>query len=147
MKTRSKFLLILLAIFLLSAGAMVFFLSDDMTRWAVRDSIVHAAKQITPGQVLAAMCMISAATSLLIPFSTWLFDQLPHFKLRRIADQRKQDAEEILRWKARYGEEAAARRDSDAWRAQMEPLLKAEKNSNRNFNGRVNEAERNLNAS
>jgi len=147
MKARSKFLLILLAIFLLAAGAMVYFLSDDMTRWAVRDSIVHAAKQIRPGQVLASMFIMAFLISLIIPVSTYLLDQIPYFRKRRIADQRKQDAEEISRWKARYGEEAAERRDAEAWRAKMEPILKAEKNANRNFNGRVNEAERELDAS
>ena len=137
MKARSKFLLVLLAIFLLAAGAMIYFLSDDLTRWAVRDSIVHAARQITPRQVLASMCLTAAVTSLVIPFSTWLFDQIPYFRSRRIADQRKQDAEEIIRWKARYGEEAAARRDAEAWRAQAEPILAEMRNSNRNLNAQA----------
>jgi hypothetical protein len=137
MKARSKFLLILLAIFLLAAGALCYMLSDDMTRWAVRDSIVHAAKQITSGQVLAAMIGTAIASVILVSFSTYVFDQLPHFKKRRIADQRKQDAEEITRWKARYGEEASARRDAEAWRAQAEPILAAMRNSNRNLNAQA----------
>lgn len=137
MKARSKFLLILLAIFLLAAGTIVYFLSDDMTRWAVRDSILRAAKHITPSQVLAGMIFIAIASMVLTTFSTFLFDQLPYFRKRRIADQRQRDALEIIHWKALYGSAAAERDAAIAWKEKARPILEGMRSANRNFNAQA----------
>ena len=79
--------------------------TEPMVGWAVRDSIVRAATRITPRTVLWSMCVIAVAVSLLVPFSTFIFDQIPYFRKQRIAEQSLILKEEIAKWKGFYAEE------------------------------------------
>jgi hypothetical protein len=144
MHVKRKIIIGILAALAIAAFHLGVVLREPMIRYAVRDSIVLAATWISPRAVLWSMCITAVSASLLVSFSTFIFDQIPYFRKRRIAEQSRILRDERDRWQRKYAVMAERCEEAEKWRAEMEPLLKAEKSMNRNFNGRVSEAERNL---
>ncbi len=107
------------------------------TWFAIQDAVIHAAQRIRPGQVLAAMCITVTLCYCVMPFLMRLVDLLPVFRKCRMAEQNQALREERDVWKARYADEAAARRELEEWKARAEPLLAMEKSANRHFNAQA----------
>jgi hypothetical protein len=137
MRIRRKIILGVLLSLGVAAFHVLYILREPMIGQAVRDAIVHAAKSISPVMFLCACIITAHGTVILLSFIFWMFDQLPYFKARRLADRRQRDAEEIDRWKIRYATKAAECEAAVKWRAQAEPILAAMRNANRNQNAQA----------
>lgn len=108
-----------------------------MIWWAIRDGIISAAKQIRPGQVLVAMCIVASFCTFIMPLAMMALEHLPLFKRQRIAEQNQDLETEIEKWRAKYGVKAARCEDLEKLCREQERIIALEKNANRNFNAQA----------